>query len=95
MLTKQKIYVMTYGSNAYKKSTERFREEIEDFGEFDEILIYTDDDMTDEYYNVSNQSKVSKQSKGDFNIARGFPRIILINKFLPVKRYIITILSVC
>lgn len=82
MLTKQKIYVMTYGSNAYKKSTERFREEIEDFGEFDEILIYTDDDMTDEYYNVSNQSKVSKQSKGDFNIARGFPRIILINKLL-------------
>ncbi len=73
---KQKIHFITYGSGRFKEVTKRLREEAEAFGCFDEILIYTDDDMNHEYWDIY------EKSKKDSNIARGFPRTILINKLL-------------
>jgi len=76
MTTTQKIYFFTYGSGQYEQTIHRLREEAEVFGCFSEILIYTDDDMNDEYW------KIHEASKKDYNVARGLPRIILINKLL-------------
>ena len=76
MTSKQKIYFVSYGSGKFSHTMSRLREEAEFFGGFDEIMIYTEDDMNDEYW------KIREISKNDYNVARGLPRIILINKIL-------------
>jgi len=73
---KPKIYFMTYGSGKYKDTTKRLYEEVLFFGTFDKVLIYTDDDMTNEFWDIY------KASQQNYNIARGLPRIILLNKLL-------------
>lgn len=73
----QKIYLITYGSGKYDKAKYRLKQQAEAFGVFDDIFVYGYEDLNDERFD-----DCLKQSKNDYNVHRGLPRILLINKCL-------------
>jgi len=53
-------YLITYGDEAYKASRERIRKEAEATGEFDKIIVYTPDDLPEDF----KQHPLFKYRKG-------------------------------
>ena len=69
---------MTYGSGKYDNAKYRLKQEALDFDVFNSIFVYGEEDLDERYKSCLKQTDTGR----DYNVSRGLPRILLINKLL-------------